>query len=209
MIYQNTTHEISRGEIVTSSRALSRRWLWSRNRVARFLKANQQAGQIRTKVGPKSYRITICNYDKYQGERTNLGPETDQPRTNLGPGSKKIRTKEDKKKTKTCSPDAERLLALLNELGNNNFVTAQLIEERLSEGFTPEQGERVIRNKAAAWVGNEKMDKYFCPKTLFGKENFREYIGESKVAPKHRKKLPNSLVGASQEMIDDWVRRNS
>jgi len=59
------------GEFMTSVPILERRWLWSRNKVRRFLRSLEKEGEIvlggppqRT---PKRTKVTICNYAEIHG----------------------------------------------------------------------------------------------------------------------------------------------
>lgn len=55
--------------------------------------------------------------------------------------------------------------------------TITLIKARFKEGFTIEDFKTVIDKKARAWNGNEKMQKYLRPETLFGTK-FEGYLNE-------------------------------
>lgn len=52
-----------------SLETLSKRWNWSKPRVRRVLLLLKKRNMIELKSEQKSTRITICNYDNYQGER--------------------------------------------------------------------------------------------------------------------------------------------
>jgi len=58
-----------RGELMRSLETLSKRWNWSKPRVRRVLLLLKKRNMIELKSEQKSTRITICNYDNYQGER--------------------------------------------------------------------------------------------------------------------------------------------
>ena len=55
--------------------------------------------------------------------------------------------------------------------------TQALIKARLNEGFTVDDFKKVIDNKAEAWLGDQKMEKYLRPETLFGTK-FEGYLNE-------------------------------
>ena len=55
--------------------------------------------------------------------------------------------------------------------------TQTLIKARLNEGFTVDDFKQVIDNKAEAWLGDQKMEKYLRPETLFGTK-FEGYLNE-------------------------------
>lgn len=56
---------------------------------------------------------------------------------------------------------------------------ADVIYRRLKEGYTPRQLKDVIGHKSGQWMGDEKMDQYLNPTTLFRKTNFVRYLAES------------------------------
>jgi uncharacterized phage protein (TIGR02220 family) len=56
---------------------------------------------------------------------------------------------------------------------------ASVIAQRLKEGYTVEQCKDVIGVKSNAWMGDEKMDQYLNPQTLFRKSNFDKYLAEA------------------------------
>lgn len=53
--------------------------------------------------------------------------------------------------------------------------TKSAIKARLAEGFTVEDFKTVIDKKCAEWLGDEKMEKYLRPETLFGTK-FEGYL---------------------------------
>lgn len=61
-------------------------------------------------------------------------------------------------------------------------TTRRPIEARLNEGYNPRDFEAVIDLKCRQWLGNETMDRYLRPCTLFG-NRFRDYLEEA-----HREK---------------------
>lgn len=64
---------IERGQIHTSERTLAAAWRWDRKRVKRFLKRLENARMMTPQMGPDGTTITICNYEKYQGDGANQG----------------------------------------------------------------------------------------------------------------------------------------
>jgi hypothetical protein len=79
--------EVARGSFMASERFLLRRWGWgSRGKVRRFLADCVFAGRI--EHDPKTNRVTLCKFDRYQLRRTGDGPAADQPRTKEKKGKK-------------------------------------------------------------------------------------------------------------------------
>ena len=83
----------------------------------------------------------------------------------------------------------EQVVTYLNHQARRNYrVTnpngtytahAEIIAQRLKEGYTVEQLKDVIGHKSGQWMGDEKMDQYLNPSTLFRKGNFTKYLAES------------------------------
>jgi len=69
-----------RGETLQSLETLSKRWLWSRSKVKRFLEKLQKVSMIRLKSETVTSRITICNYDTYQTPETATGTQAEHRR---------------------------------------------------------------------------------------------------------------------------------
>lgn len=77
------------------------------------------------------------------------------------------------------SDEISSLLSFFNsETGSSYKETEQfdeLINERISEGYTFEDLRNVIRKKSAEWSCDGKMRSYLRPSTLFG-DKFEEYL---------------------------------
>ena len=72
------------------------------------------------------------------------------------------------------------IVSYLNEKAGTKYKattskTKSAINARLSEGFTVEDFKTVIDKKCAEWIGDEKMEKYLRPETLFGTK-FEGYL---------------------------------
>ena len=72
------------------------------------------------------------------------------------------------------------IVSYLNQKAGTNYrpttpKTKTAIKARLSEGFTVDDFKIVIDKKCAEWVGNEKMERYLRPETLFGTK-FEGYL---------------------------------
>lgn len=102
-----TLVKIPRGQLVTSIRALSRRWSWSQKKVKRFLKTLEDAQMVSVKGTSKGTYITICNYNVYQlsgdSEGTTKGLTKEALRKREGSTKEALRDdtiKKDKKENK-------------------------------------------------------------------------------------------------------------
>lgn len=78
--------------------------------------------------------------------------------------------------------------------------TQDKIKARLNENFTLEQFMIVIDKKCAEWMGDEKMEKYLRPETLFGTK-FESYLNAK--TTKRQQVNTGVPVGAEQNDLDD------
>lgn len=97
------------------------------------------------------------------------------------------------KKKETRKKDCSAIVSYLNEkLGTQyraNGKTAELIGARMKEGYGVEDFQKVIDNMVSEWLGDEKMEQYLRPSTLFSKTHFPEYLNRK---PKQQKKTSNN-----------------
>jgi uncharacterized phage protein (TIGR02220 family) len=99
------------------------------------------------------------------------------------------------KNTVGQKPDAIQVLSFLNEKTGRQYepgpANLELILARLKEGATPDDLRAVIAKKCREWAGDEKMNQYLRPKTLFNRTNFAQYRGElSATEPQPRVAMP-------------------
>lgn len=96
---------VARGQLHTSARTLGAAWGWSKNKAERFLRDLEKCEMVDRKTDQHGVLITICNYDKYQGERTTDGPRSgpvsDQSRTTQEEGKER----KERKNTALARPD--------------------------------------------------------------------------------------------------------
>ena len=76
----------------------------------------------------------------------------------------------------------EKIIGYLNQRCDTKFrattqKTKALIKARWNEGFKLDDFKRVIDNKSNQWLGNQDMQKYLRPETLFGTK-FEGYLNE-------------------------------
>lgn len=97
------------------------------------------------------------------------------------------------------------IVEYLNEKLNTHYKTSSkktksLIHARIKEGFTKEDFETVIDKKCAEWLGDEKMEKYLRPETLFGTK-FESYLNAK--TTKWQQANTGVSVGTEQNDLDD------
>lgn len=85
-------------------------------------------------------------------------------------------------KEATPRQTAREIITFLNEKTGRAYkpvaANLELIEARLREGYTPKELRQVIAKKCREWAGNEDMELYLRPETLFGRRKFAQYSGE-------------------------------
>ena len=91
------------------------------------------------------------------------------------------------------------IVSHLNQKAGTNYrpttpKTKTAIHARLSEGFTVDDFKTVIDKKCGEWLGDEKMERYLRPETLFGTK-FEGYL--------NAKTTKNGTVSANGIRIDD------
>lgn len=94
-------------------------------------------------------------------------------------------------------PFAE-IIDYLNKKANRRYRTStprtrEHIRARWNDGYRLDDFKRVIDVKVADWLGNDKMDRYLCPDTLFGTK-FEKYLNQP---------MPKT-VGHKSASNDDW-----
>jgi uncharacterized phage protein (TIGR02220 family) len=78
--------------------------------------------------------------------------------------------------------EALQVLEFLNATAGKAFrpveSNIEIIVARLTEGYTVADMRKVIVRKSDKWKGDEKMDEYLRPDTLFNKTKLAQYTGE-------------------------------
>lgn len=115
--------------------------------------------------------------------------------------SKEIRDKKD-----IYGAERTAIISYLNqELGtkyrSDSKAIREMINGRLSEGYTVEDFKTVISNMASEWSGDEKMSQYLRPSTLFAPTHFPEYLNRK---PKPKKQ---SYFGDDDDFDLDFLTR--
>jgi len=101
----------------------------------------------------------------------------------------------------------DRLNAKAGTSFRNVESHAKLIRARIGEGYTVEDLFSVIDSKTAEWIGNEKMERYLRPETLFAPTKFSTYIGQANVIPLKKKDTSSWVddVATNKPMFGDDV----
>lgn len=101
----------------------------------------------------------------------------------------------------------EEIIKYLNEKTNKRFSpkgadTVKCIKARWNEGYTLDDFKKVIDNKCASWLNDEKMASYLRPSTLFSNK-FESYLNETPIKPK---KLSYE-TDMSKEAEEEWLEQ--
>lgn len=89
-----------RGELLYSLDSLSTRWGGNKSKVRRFLKLLESDSMIALKSEQVTTRITICNYESYQGERNADETQTNRKRNAYETQTTPIKESKEKKEKK-------------------------------------------------------------------------------------------------------------
>jgi len=95
----------------------------------------------------------------------------------------------------------DHLNAVTERTGAARFTSPTSIKERIKSGAALEDLLLVIDFCRAMWWGDAKMETYIRPKTLFGKENFPEYLVRARKWDRDGR--PSLLGGAAKEGAGD------
>jgi hypothetical protein len=95
--FKSSVIELDRGQLIGSRGRLAREWRWTERKVRTFLKLLQSQDMITLESDQGVTKLTVCNYDLFQGER----PDTDQQATSKRPaGGQQVTTNKNGKKEK-------------------------------------------------------------------------------------------------------------
>lgn len=103
-------------------------------------------------------------------------------------------TEEDKEEQNIDSETYRDIVEYLNQKADTKFKhtttkTRSCINARLHEGFALEDFKLVIDAKCADWLGDQKMEKFLRPETLFGTK-FEGYLNDARRhAPNQQQKF--------------------
>lgn len=164
--------------------------------------------------------LHISNWEKYQSvdrlaeirEYNRLAKQKSRERQKMLPPVNDMsmtsqrchETDIDKDKEKDKELDKELYVSIvshLNEKAGTKYKattskTKQVINGRLSEGFKLEDFITVIDKKCDEWLGDEKMEKFLRPETLFGTK-FESYLNQKQSKPQTGRK----------EIVPKWMQK--
>ena len=140
---------IKRGQFVTSEVKLAKRWRWSRGKVRRFLNGLKTVQQVVQQTDRVKSIITICNYEKYQGNsivgETETVQQTDNQRTTDGTQlridkkDKNIKTPPAEDNSPLAPKNLKRKKETLDEILPNVWLCASDLKKLIDKIVIPEE----------------------------------------------------------------------
>lgn len=127
-------------------------------------------------------KISVINWDTYQNIQEDNNKDSNKPLTNeQQTNNKPVTTNKNVKNGKNVK-EVNTIITYLNKILGKNYKpnapkTIQLINARLSEGYTLDDFKKVINIKHAEWKDDSKMAKYLQPSTLFSPK-FEGYLNQ-------------------------------
>lgn len=164
--------------------------------------------------------FTIAGWEEYQNiegmdkireqNRIRKQNQRERQRLALKEGHVKSRdshaTEEDKEEDKDKEKDKESIstiVSYLNEKAGTKYrasteKTQSKIKARLADGYSIEDFKTVIDKMCAEWIGDEKMERFLRPETLFGPK-FESYLNARITKKQKNTGLPS---GSGQNDLD-------
>lgn len=139
---------------------------------------------LTSKSTNKNRLITIVNYTKYQGVENEPNKQTNKQLTsNQQAANKQLTTNKNDKNDKNDKEEyarAREITEFFNSIAGKNYNVNDCkpyVEKLISQGYKVEDIKHVIQVKSEQWKGDQKMDQYLRPMTLFG-DKFSSYLQE-------------------------------
>ena len=93
------------------------------------------------------------------------------------------RDREEKKKKREMVVVAKNALEYLNSKADKSFketdTNLSFILERIKEGYELIDFKKAVDNQVSEWLGDDKMNKFLRPSTLFQKSKFDGYVNNN------------------------------
>lgn len=145
-IIKGTLYEVKRGQSILSLESWAKRWNWDKSKVRRFLNSLQVDDMLVIKSDTITTRLTVCNYESYQGERnadeTQMKRKRNADETQTTPIEE--RKKEKNERSIFIEPTYNEILEYCSERKNGVDVNKFL-------NFYSAKGWMVGKNKMIDW----------------------------------------------------------
>ena len=128
----------------------------------------------------KKERDRLYQAERRANQRALIAQSSDKSSDSQTTQSSDVAVSEEEKEKDIDKEIYISIIAYLNEKAGTKYKastpkTKTAIHARMSEGFTVDDFKTVIDKKCAEWLGDEKMEKYLRPETLFGTK-FEGYL---------------------------------
>lgn len=157
--FKSSVINLERGQLIASRNRLAREWMWTERKVRTFLKLLVSQDMIKLETDQGVTKLTVCNYDLFQGER----PEADQQVTSERPASdqqvttnKNGKKGKNVKKEKVCAP------------------TGALFPDRFDEFWDAFADKRDRENAEEAWA--EAIKRASPDEIIEGAKRYRRWM---------------------------------
>lgn len=158
-----------------------------------------KTGEISTsKVTNKFTIFHVENWELYQGQDEDANQQTNQRLTNDQPTTNHIQ--ESKEYKEYIDTDArareegrydweiESILAYLNDKTGKKYKRTasnrRIISDRLEEGYTLTDLQKVVDNQCARWLKDPERNQYLAPALLFDGDKIERYLNSPPVERK-------------------------
>lgn len=188
--------EAKPGQFVTSIESIRKKagkGISTKN-VRSALKRFEKLGFLANETAKTGRLITILNWATYQTPIKENGKENGKEGAKRWQrGGKEVATNNNDNNNNNNNniPYVEIIDFLNAETGkkykHTTKATRKKIQARWNEGFRLEDFKTVIKNKAAKWKDDPKMEAYLRPETLFSNK-FESYLNEKVTTKEHRPK---------------------
>ena len=179
-------YKVQPGQMITSLKSITDACgggVTTRN-VRTAIERFEKYGFLTNQSTNKNRLITIVNYTKYQGSEYQADKATDkQVTSNRQATDKQVTTNKNDKNDKNDKEEYARVREVtefFNSTAGKNYSVNDCkpyVEKLISQGYKVEDIKHVIQVKSEQWKGDQKMDQYLRPMTLFG-DKFSSYLQE-------------------------------
>lgn len=213
-------HKIHAGECVFGRKKAAQELGLSERQVRTAIDHLRKSGEISTVKATNRFSIIkIEKWAFYQGGEAESDRPTRQQATSKRPASDHVQEGKEgkegkevymantnsgsKKETISSGFEAKAIISYLNDETGRQFKagdrrTNELIADRLREGYQVSDFLTVIDNKVRQWLGDEKMEEFLTPRTLFSADHFADYLAQTptkKETGKQKKNPVDTLLG--------------
>lgn len=211
--FGNDVYTVQPGQFITSLPGIVKKCNCKEitiQKVRTALERFEKLGFLTDKSTNKNRLVTIVNWGVYQSTDNEVNSQNNRHLTGTQQALNRHLTPNKKERNKEYKNYIIYIVEYLNEKAGTAYKsttqkTISLINARLNEGFTVNDFEKVIDNKVRDWKGDEKMQRYLRPETLFGTK-FESYLNENaKPSSQSTSKViyPNKFVNYEQPTYTD------